>query len=83
MNLSKNELWIRFQQYYTEFTSIGLWIDLSRMNFAEDFFQRNDRLELFSRYLQQLIMESLGKQPDLAGNIVRQSLTVFRNKGYS
>ena len=48
MNLSKNELWIRFQQYYTEFTSIGLWIDLSRMNFAEDFFQRNDRLELFS-----------------------------------
>lgn len=40
MNLSKNELWIRFQKYYTEFTPIGLAIDLSRMNFAEDFFER-------------------------------------------
>ena len=40
-----------------------------------------DRLELFSRYLQQLIMESLGKERDLAGNVVKQGLTVFGNKG--
>jgi glucose-6-phosphate isomerase len=40
-----------------------------------------DRLLLFSRYLQQLIMESLGKQLDLNGNRVDQGLTVYGNKG--
>ena len=40
-----------------------------------------DRLELFSRYLQQLIMESLGKQFDLDGNLVNQGITVLGNKG--
>lgn len=40
-----------------------------------------DRLELFSKYLQQLIMESLGKELDLAGNVVNQGLSVYGNKG--
>jgi glucose-6-phosphate isomerase len=40
-----------------------------------------DRLLLFSRYLQQLIMESLGKQYDLHGQRVEQGLTVYGNKG--
>jgi glucose-6-phosphate isomerase len=40
-----------------------------------------DRLLLFSRYLQQLIMESLGKERDLAGNQVFQGLAVYGNKG--
>ena len=40
-----------------------------------------DRLMLLSRYLQQLVMESLGKERDLAGNVVNQGLTVFGNKG--
>jgi len=40
-----------------------------------------DRLLLFSRYLQQLIMESIGKELDLAGNKVFQGLTVYGNKG--
>ena len=40
-----------------------------------------DRLELCSRYLQQLVMESLGKELDLAGNQVNQGLSVFGNKG--
>jgi glucose-6-phosphate isomerase len=40
-----------------------------------------DRLELFSRYLQQLVMESLGKRLDLAGNVVHQGLAVYGNKG--
>src|SRR4026208_1451363 len=40
-----------------------------------------DRLELFSRYLQQLVMESLGKERDLNGKVVNQGLTVFGNKG--
>lgn len=40
-----------------------------------------DRLELFSRYLQQLVMESLGKEFDLEGNRVEQGLTVYGNKG--
>jgi glucose-6-phosphate isomerase len=40
-----------------------------------------DRLELFSRYLQQLVMESLGKEFDLDGKVVNQGLAVYGNKG--
>jgi len=40
-----------------------------------------DRLELFSKYLQQLVMESLGKELDLSGAIVNQGLAVYGNKG--
>jgi glucose-6-phosphate isomerase len=40
-----------------------------------------DRLLLFSRYLQQLVMESLGKQLDLQGRRVEQGLAVYGNKG--
>jgi glucose-6-phosphate isomerase len=40
-----------------------------------------DRLLLFSRYLQQLVMESLGKEFDLKGNKVEQGLAVYGNKG--
>jgi glucose-6-phosphate isomerase len=40
-----------------------------------------DRLLLFSRYLQQLVMESLGKELDLAGDRVYQGIAVYGNKG--
>jgi glucose-6-phosphate isomerase len=40
-----------------------------------------DRLLLFSRYLQQLVMESLGKEKDLDGKIVNQGTAVYGNKG--
>jgi glucose-6-phosphate isomerase len=40
-----------------------------------------DRLVLFSRYLQQLVMESIGKDLDLQGRKVSQGLTVYGNKG--
>jgi glucose-6-phosphate isomerase len=40
-----------------------------------------DRLLLFSRYLQQLVMESLGKHLDLDGNRVDQGIAVYGNKG--
>lgn len=40
-----------------------------------------DRLLLFSRYLQQLIMESIGKERDRDGVPVNQGLTVYGNKG--
>jgi glucose-6-phosphate isomerase len=40
-----------------------------------------DRLLLFSRYLQQLVMESLGKQRDLEGTLVEQGISVYGNKG--
>lgn len=42
-----------------------------------------DRLELFAKYLQQLVMESLGKEQDLAGRTVNQGLAVLGNKGSS
>jgi glucose-6-phosphate isomerase len=40
-----------------------------------------DSLLLFSRYLQQLVMESLGKEKDLDGNVVNQGIAVYGNKG--
>ena len=40
-----------------------------------------DRLMLFSKYLQQLVMESLGKELDLDGNTVHQGIAVYGNKG--
>lgn len=41
----------------------------------------SDRLELMSKYLQQLVMESLGKEHDLDGNTVHQGIAVYGNKG--
>jgi glucose-6-phosphate isomerase len=40
-----------------------------------------DRLQLFAKYLQQLIMESIGKEKDLDGKTVNQGITVYGNKG--
>jgi glucose-6-phosphate isomerase len=40
-----------------------------------------DRLDLLSKYLQQLIMESLGKEADRDGAIVNQGISVYGNKG--
>ncbi len=40
-----------------------------------------DRLCLFSRYLQQLVMESLGKELDRQGRTVNQGIAVYGNKG--
>jgi glucose-6-phosphate isomerase len=40
-----------------------------------------DSLLLYSRYLQQLVMESLGKGRDLDGRAVEQGIAVYGNKG--
>jgi glucose-6-phosphate isomerase len=40
-----------------------------------------DRLALFGKYLQQLVMESLGKELDREGKIVHQGIAVYGNKG--
>ena len=40
-----------------------------------------DSLLLFSRYLQQLVMESLGKEKDMEGRTVHQGIAVYGNKG--
>lgn len=40
-----------------------------------------DRLQLFGRYLQQLVMESLGKAHDRTGGAAHHGLTVYGNKG--
>ncbi len=40
-----------------------------------------DSLSLFSKYLQQLVMESLGKEHDLDGKVVNQGIAVYGNKG--
>ena len=40
-----------------------------------------DRLEVFSRYLQQLVMESLGKRLNRDGEPVHQGIAVYGNKG--
>jgi glucose-6-phosphate isomerase len=40
-----------------------------------------DRLLLLSRYLQQLVMESIGKEKDRDGRVVHQGISVYGNKG--
>lgn len=40
-----------------------------------------DSLQLLPRYLQQLVMESLGKEQDLQGRTVHQGIAVYGNKG--
>lgn len=40
-----------------------------------------DSLRYLARYLQQLVMESLGKEENLAGEKVHQGLSVYGNKG--
>ena len=40
-----------------------------------------DRLQVFSKYLQQLVMESLGKKFNRKGDCVYQGLAVYGNKG--
>jgi len=40
-----------------------------------------DRLSLLSKYLQQLVMESLGKERNLKGEVVNQGIAVYGNKG--
>ncbi len=40
-----------------------------------------DRLQLLPRYLQQLVMESLGKEKNLDGESVFQGIVVYGNKG--
>ncbi len=40
-----------------------------------------DRLMLFPKYLQQLVMESLGKERDVNGKVVNQGISVYGNKG--
>jgi glucose-6-phosphate isomerase len=40
-----------------------------------------DRLLLLSRYLQQLVMESLGKERDRHGKVCNQGIVVYGNKG--
>ncbi|NDA67945.1 MAG: hypothetical protein EBY09_15110 [Verrucomicrobia bacterium] len=37
MSATPEQLWQRFQQHYTEFPTLGLALDLSRMNFPADF----------------------------------------------
>lgn len=40
-----------------------------------------DSLSLISKYLQQLVMESLGKEKNIRGEVVHQGLSVYGNKG--
>lgn len=40
-----------------------------------------DRLVLLSKYLQQLVMESLGKERNRRGEVVNQGIAVYGNKG--
>src|SRR5438552_711125 len=38
--MSTESLWQRFQKYHLGYDDIGLSIDISRMRFADDFFQK-------------------------------------------
>ncbi|MGE3840597.1 MAG: glucose-6-phosphate isomerase [Vicinamibacterales bacterium] len=59
------------------------WLSASSGRGARDLviLPYKDRLALLSRYLQQLVMESLGKEKNLDGQVVHQGLSVYGNKG--
>ena len=61
----------------------GLWHVLGQGEGSRDLvvLPYSDRLQLLARYLQQLVMESIGKREDREGNLVEQGLTVYGNKG--
>ncbi|HRX85529.1 MAG TPA: glucose-6-phosphate isomerase [Phycisphaerae bacterium] len=60
-----------------------MWWDAAQQRGLRDMviIPYKDRLALFSRYLQQLVMESLGKEKDLDGAVVHQGIAVYGNKG--
>ena len=61
----------------------AMWFNIGKGKGLKDMvvLPYKDRLELFSKYLQQLVMESLGKEKNLAGKIVNQGIAVYGNKG--
>ena len=61
----------------------AMWLHAGQGRGAKDLvvLPYKDRLELFSKYLQQLLMESLGKERDLDGKVVNQGIAVYGNKG--
>jgi glucose-6-phosphate isomerase len=61
----------------------GMWYHATGGKGAKDMviLPYKDRLLLMSRYLQQLVMESLGKAKDLDGQQVHQGIAVYGNKG--
>jgi len=60
-----------------------MWFSAGKGRGAKDMvvLPYKDRLVLFSKYLQQLVMESLGKEHDLDGKVVNQGIAVYGNKG--
>jgi glucose-6-phosphate isomerase len=60
-----------------------MWFSAGKGKGAKDMvvLPYKDRLVLFSKYLQQLVMESLGKEHDLDGKVVNQGIAVYGNKG--
>ncbi|MBF0237578.1 MAG: glucose-6-phosphate isomerase [SAR324 cluster bacterium] len=60
-----------------------MWVHMGETGTTKDlvFLPYKDRLELVSRYLQQLIMESIGKEKNLKGDIVHEGIVVYGNKG--
>ena len=70
-----------FQNPAAMLSLVWYWMGNGRGEKAMVVLPYSDRLELFSRYLQQLVMESLGKEFDLDGKEVNQGITVYGNKG--
>jgi glucose-6-phosphate isomerase len=60
-----------------------LWLGEGRGSKRMVVLPYKDRLALFPRYVQQLVMESVGKRHDRRGTIVEQGLTVLGHKGSS
>jgi glucose-6-phosphate isomerase len=59
------------------------WLGSGRGEKAMVVLPYRDRLTAVVRWLQQLVMESVGKRLDRAGRVVEQGLTVYGHKGVS
>ena len=63
--MASSSPWQGFQRYLLEYRQLGFSLDISRMKFPDELFE----------------MESLGKEKNLAGEIVHQGIAVYGNKG--
>ncbi len=61
--------------------AMWFWAGRGRGEKAMVILPYRDRLALFPRWAQQLVMESIGKRLDRSGRIVHQGLTVYGHKG--
>jgi glucose-6-phosphate isomerase len=69
--MGSSSLWQRFQRYFLEYRELGFSLDISRMKFPDELFEK----------MRPQIERALDKEKNVAGDIVHQGIAVYGNKG--